>query len=69
MKDTLCDTLAAVTPWEYLDDPGSTPTIATNTTVAHLQQANNTYVKACQIFEKATNMNKGIKHQIIETIE
>ena len=47
MKDTMCAILTTGTPWEDSDNPGSIPTIATNYTSAHHQQANETYGKSC----------------------
>ena len=58
-----------VTSWKDPNEPGSSSTIATNTTVAHRQRAKNTYGKARQIFENYATMDKAIKQQIIETIE
>ena len=50
MKDTLYATLATVRPWEYLDKPGTIPTITTNHTAFHCQQSIETYVEARRIF-------------------
>ena len=69
MKDTLYTTLTTGTPFEDLDDPGASPTIATNVTFDHLQQDNDTYGEAHQIFENSATMDEALRHQIIGTIE
>ena len=69
MKNTLYSTLATGTPWEDPDDTGLRPTISTNATAAHLQQANDTYIKAIRIFENSATMDEALNHQIIKTIE
>ena len=69
MKDTLYDILATGTSWEDPYNPDEIPTIATNATVSHYQQANETYGKARWILENTATIDKALKHQIIETIE
>ena len=69
MKYTLYDILATGTSWEDPYNPDEIPTIATNATVSHYQQANETYGKACRIFETAASIDESLKHQIFETIE
>ena len=69
MKHTLYETLVTNKPWEDPDKPGTSPTIATNSTVACRQQANKTYGKARWILENAATMDETLKHQIIEIIE
>ena len=69
INETLYTTLEMRTPWEDPDDPGKIPTIATNVTVAHRQQANETHSEARRILENAATMDEALKTQIIETIE
>ena len=68
IKDTLYATLVTVIPWEDSDDPVSIPTIDTNATSSHCQQANETYGEACRIFENYATMDEELKHQLVETI-
>ena len=69
MKDTFYGTLATGTTWADPDKPVAGPTITRISTIAHLQQYNETYGKSRQIFENVTTMDKTLKHQIVETIE